>query len=277
MIDSAKMIQDAGADIVDINSGCPVPKVVRRGGGCELMRQPDHMAKMLAAVRKAVSIPLTLKIRSGWDENSKNAHEIARIAEDCGVAMLAVHGRTRAALYRGDADWSVVESVARSVKIPVVGSGDVVDLDSAMRLANFNQADAQREATAIAGIMIGRGALANPWVFSELHAALAGRPFERPANREVPVVLRKYSELLLEDMPDRAALGRLKQLVSFITRRVRGSTPARKALCQSQTLAGFLDVLAAWEEQLITNDPGVEALRGNIWTGKEEDVSHASA
>src|SRR4029078_11364214 len=106
MRDAALMCQDAGVDLVDINSGCPSPKVVKRGGGCELMRQPDHLGKIIHEVTRALSIPLTLKIRSGWDQNTRNALEVAKIAEAEGIEALAIHGRTRAQLYRGDADWN---------------------------------------------------------------------------------------------------------------------------------------------------------------------------
>jgi tRNA-dihydrouridine synthase B len=242
MILSAQMIQDAGADIIDINSGCPVPKVVRRGGGCELMRQPDHMKVLLERVVKAVSIPVTLKIRSGWDEQTKNALQIAKIAEDAGIAMLAVHGRTRSALYRGEADWEVVEQVARSIKIPVVGSGDIVDYQSYKKLRTPN----------VAGVMIGRGALENPWIFSSIHAQRGREDTEcaDPAAPEILRVIRRYSALLSEHLPDKAVLGKLKQFCSQVTRMVRGSTPVRKALCQSKDMSEFTQVLQRWEDSL---------------------------
>ncbi len=240
MIESAKMVEDAGADILDINSGCPVPKVVRRGGGCELMRQPEHMAKLLTAVRKNISIPLTLKIRSGWDETSKNAIEIAKMAEDCGIAMLAVHGRTRKMLYRGAADWNLVAQVAQSVSIPVVGSGDVVDFDSFQLV----------EQLGCAGVMIGRGALSNPWIFSEIQARRSGVPYERPNDLATPDVLERYSEYLREELPDKAVIGKLKQFASQVTRRVKGSARARRALCQSSSVEEFLEVLDQWREYL---------------------------
>ena len=243
MVQSAKMIEDAGADIVDINSGCPVPKVVRRGGGCELMRQPEHMAKMLSAVRAAISIPLTLKIRSGWDEENTNALEIARIAQDCGVDMLAVHGRTRAALYRGVADWGIVDEVASKISIPVIGSGDVVDFESYKALRTEN----------ISGVMIGRGAMENPWVFSEIMARRDNREFQAPAATAIPPVIRRYRIYLEEQFPQKAVLGRLKQLCSQVTKRVRGATQARRAMCQSKSIEEFEEQLMRWEEFLHTS------------------------
>lgn len=212
MRDGALMAQDAGADIVDINCGCPAPKVVKRGGGCELMRQPNHLKEILAAIRKAISVPLTLKMRSGWDSASCNALQIARIAEGEGVEGLAVHGRTRVQLYRDQADWEVVEAVAASVKIPVCGSGDVVDFLSA-------QARARK---GIAGLFIGRAALRNPSVFSSIMGQAIGKfgPQDDPYatgkldQQLVLRILHRYSELLLEDFPESGCTGRFKQLVS---------------------------------------------------------------
>lgn len=240
MVDAAKMVEQTGAEIVDINSGCPVPKVVKRGGGCELMRQPAHMAEMLRAVRAAVKIPLTLKIRAGWDTANRNALEIARIAESEGVEMLAVHGRTRQEGYRGVADWELIGEVARSLRIPVIGSGDVVDGPSAE----------ERLRSGVAGLMVGRAALSNPWVFSEIQCHLSGAHFMRPPAVETARVLQRFSEILLEDLPEKAAIGRLKQLASQVTRRVRGSAEVRRQLCASPSLAAFHETLSRWAEQL---------------------------
>lgn len=239
MADAARMVEQAGADIVDINCGCPVPKVVKKGGGCELMRQPEHLAEILRAVRSAVTIPVTVKIRAGWDLRSRNAVDIARLAEDCGVDMIAVHGRTRQEQYRGSADWSVVSDVVRSVGIPVVGSGDVVDAAGVIR--SFE--------SGCAGIMIGRGALANPWIFSDITGDLAGRarPIRTPS--EVLTMLRSYGDILLEELSEKAALGRLKQVSSQATRLIRGSASLRRELCCSSSFAEFSLRLDSWLER----------------------------
>ncbi|MCB0324912.1 MAG: tRNA-dihydrouridine synthase family protein, partial [Bdellovibrionales bacterium] len=240
MVDAAIMIEQAGAEIVDINCGCPVPKVVKKGGGCELMRQPEHLEKILRAIRRAISIPLTVKIRSGWDEQSKNALAIARMAQDCGVSMIAVHGRTRQALYRGEADWSIVGEIARQVSIPVIGSGDVCDAQSAVRSLS----------TGVHGLMIGRGALANPWIFSEIAAALRGEAFTPPPPVATVDILEEYLELLTTDLPEKAVIGRMKQFASQVTRRVRGSTPARRALCTAKSVDEFRTLLKRWRDYL---------------------------
>jgi tRNA-dihydrouridine synthase B len=202
MCEAALMAVDAGADLLDINCGCPAPKVVRRGGGCELMRQPSHLQKMIHQVRKTVSIPFTIKFRSGWDENSKNALEIARIAEAEGVDGITIHGRTRSALYKGEADWDIVEHVASEVAIPVFGSGDITSRSGVIkRLYNSK----------ISGVFIGRGAICNPLLFREIL-------FEETHNVQRNMIrsariVKRYSELLLEDLDPKYCVGKLKQLV----------------------------------------------------------------
>lgn len=227
MCTAARMAQDHGVDLIDINCGCPAPKVVKKGGGCELMRQPEHLVKLFGAVRKAVSVPLTMKMRSGWDESSKNAVEIAHIAEAEGIEGLAVHGRTRSQLYRGEADWSVVEAVAQAVKIPVCGSGDVVDRLSAE----------QRLSGSISGLFIGRAAMWNPLVFSEI----SGAPV-RSLRRESELVfhiLERYLALLREEFHDRVVIGRFKQLVSQMCRGYEW----RKDVCRAMTLPAQIELL----------------------------------
>lgn len=244
MVDAAMMVEDAGADIVDINCGCPVPRVVRRGGGCELMRQPDHLKNILSAVYKKVSIPLTLKIRAGWDESSRNALEIAKMAEGCGISMLAVHGRTRKDLYRGEADWSVVEEVAQNLSIPVIGSGDVIDYQSAT----------QRLRGEIAGVMIGRAALSNPWVFSEIIAHANSETYFAPSSLSTVDVIERYRDMLFEEFSEKAVLGKLKQFASQVTRRVPGSSTVRRALCMSKNVAEYSEILSGWRESMLSDD-----------------------
>ncbi len=240
MADAAKMAEQAGADIVDINSGCPAPKVVKKGGGCELMRQPEHLAKALCTVRKGISIPLTLKIRAGWDNDLRNGLEIAKIAEAEGISMLAVHGRTKAEGYRGLADWKIIEEIASTLKIPVIGSGDVTCFHSAK----------ERFASGVAGLMIGRAALSNPWVFSEVAAGFEGRSYQAPDYLATVDILETYLELVLEEMPEKGAIGKMKQFASQVTRRVPGSKMVRHALTRSQSLDEFSEKLEEWREYL---------------------------
>jgi nifR3 family TIM-barrel protein len=229
MRDAALMVQDIGADIVDINCGCPAPKVVKRGGGCELMRQPDHLQRIIKEVRKAVQIPLTIKVRAGWDEGSRNAIAIAHMAESEGVEALAIHGRTRAQLYRGSADWDLVEHVAEKVSIPVLGSGDVVDRASAEA----------RLRGKIAGLFIGRASMWNPLVFSEIMAGTADTI--RNDHARMVSILFRYIELLREDFQESSCAGKVKQLASQMCRGAQW----RKNLLTLNTLQEQVDLLNA--------------------------------
>ena len=206
MRDAAMMVQDIGADLVDINCGCPAPKVVKRGGGCELMRQPDHLKEIIREVRKSISIPLTIKIRAGWDEDSRNAIEVAKMAEGEGVEALAIHGRTRSQLYRGDADWGLVQEVAEILSIPVLGSGDVVCRATAEA----------RLKGKVAGLFIGRASMWNPFIFSEI---LHNQPARLTGNFDLMLdVLFRYIELLKEDFQESSCGGKFKQLASQMCR-----------------------------------------------------------
>jgi nifR3 family TIM-barrel protein len=221
MADAAQIVEGLGADLVDINCGCPAPKVVKKGGGCELMRNPLLLEKILSSVRKAVKIPLTLKMRSGWDENSKNFLEIAKLAEDCGVEAITIHGRTRAQLYRGEADWSLFEKVLATVSIPVCGSGDVVCRESAD----------VRFKVGVSGLFIGRGALSNPFIFSEIMGT--------PVYKAPEEVMLEYIALLREDFHDRACIGKVKQLASQFAK----GTQWRRQVLQEMELSRIEELL----------------------------------
>jgi nifR3 family TIM-barrel protein len=217
MRDGALMAQDAGADIVDINCGCPAPKVVRKGGGCELMRQPNHLQKIVETVRAAVKVPLTLKMRSGWDQESRNCLDIAHMCEQSGVDAIAIHGRTRAQLYRGDADWGMVWKVRDSVSIPVLGSGDVVDLPSYLnRVVRPQELDAGSGRKTLDGALIGRGALMNPFIFDEIVTGVK-KPLRQDTSLAVSV-LERYADLLTEEFLPKARTGKMKQLASQMLR-----------------------------------------------------------
>ncbi len=230
MRDAAVMVEEAGADIIDVNCGCPAPKVVKKGGGCVLMRQPEELRVILREIKSAVRIPLTVKMRAGWDSSRINAMEIAEIAEGEGAECVTVHGRTRAEMYRGDADWDLVEEIAQALSIPVCGSGDIHDLESAN--ARFRGE--------IAGLYIGRAALANPLVFREI---VEGQKQNlRQDEARVLSVLLAYLELLEEDLPEKAVLGRLKQLISrLVPRSWKWKNTALRG-------AGLRDVSAILEE-----------------------------
>ncbi len=234
MAEAAAIVQETGVDAVDINCGCPVPKVVKRGGGAELMRRPEHLERILRAVRRELSVPLTVKIRAGWDSGSINCVEVARMAEAAGVAMLTVHGRTRVELYTGTADWELIGAVKRAVRIPVVGSGDVTSVDAARRRWAASRVDA---------LAIGRGAMENPWLFAEIAADLEGRALPSSSVPDRMRALRRYRELLDEVYPEKVTAARLRGMACRTIKGFAGSAALREAVSRTRRTQELLDVL----------------------------------
>jgi len=192
MAAAAQVVESRGADIVDINMGCPVPKIAKHQAGCSLMRDPAHAASIVAAMAKAVRIPVTVKMRAGWNEREVNAPDLARRAEDAGAAAVAVHGRTAAQAYHGLADWDLIARVAGAVKIPVFGCGDLVEADQIL--------DRLRH-TPVAGVLVGRGILRNPWLFAQAADLLAGRPAREVTPQDRGRFLLEYIDLLEAEGP----------------------------------------------------------------------------
>lgn len=169
MASAAQIVERMGADIVDVNMGCPVPKIAKHNAGCSLMRNPSHAATVVRSMSKAVSIPVTVKMRAGWDDDTINAPTMARMMEDSGAAAVAVHGRTAKQSYKGSSDWSLIDKVASTVSIPVFGSGDCVTPEQVVdRVSNSE----------VSGVLVGRGALRNPWIFHQAQEMAAGLPPE---------------------------------------------------------------------------------------------------
>ena len=176
MAQAACIVAQSGVDLIDINMGCPVKKVIKAGAGAVLMKDPDHVARIVDAVKKSVKIPVTVKIRSGWTRGSINAVEIARIAEDCGADAITVHARTADQGYSGHADWKIIASVKKAVKIPVIGNGDIRQPQDAIRMLQETSCDA---------VMVGRAALGNPWIFRGIVGALCGQTIDYlPSSRQ---------------------------------------------------------------------------------------------
>src|SRR4051794_37322016 len=165
MADAAQIVEGMGADIVDVNMGCPVPKIAKHNAGCSLMREPEHAATVIGAIAKAVRIPVTVKMRAGWNDRSRNAPDLARMVQDAGAAAVAIHGRTAEQSYSGSADWDLVARVASQLTIPVLGSGDCVEPEQIIDKLSAG-ADGGTGRT-IAGILVGRGVLRNPWILAQ--------------------------------------------------------------------------------------------------------------
>jgi tRNA-dihydrouridine synthase B len=190
MADAAQIVEGMGADVVDVNMGCPVPKIAKHNAGCSLMREPEHAARVIRAMTHAVRIPVTVKMRSGWNEQQINAPRLARMVEDAGASAVAVHGRTAAQSYTGTSDWSLIAAVASQVRIPVLGSGDCVEPDDVVsRLRD----------SGVAGVLIGRGALRNPWIFSQATSSAHGHGVRPVSLEERGQFLLDYIELLLTE------------------------------------------------------------------------------
>jgi tRNA-dihydrouridine synthase B len=221
---AARTVEQLGADILDINCGCPSPKVTGGGHGSALLRDLPKMERLLKAVRAAVGIPITLKFRAGWDDQSLNYLDTARMAEQAGVAALALHPRTRAQAYGGVADWSRVAEVKRVVRIPVIGSGDVRDAADALQRLRASGAD---------GVMIGRGAMHNPWIFRQIAQLRAGETPMHVTPADKYELLTRYLEMCCEEMPDRLALNKMKQLIGQFSVELPGAASLREAIHHS--------------------------------------------
>ena len=196
MAAAAQIVEGMGADIVDINMGCPVAKIAKHSAGCSLMREPAHAAEVVRAMSRAVRIPVTVKMRAGWDATAINAPDLARRVEDAGAAAVTVHGRTAAQSYSGFSDWELIDRVAQGVRIPVFGSGDCVEPEQMITRVGGG---------AVRGVLVGRGALRNPWIFEQAAAMAAGRPAREVSLEERGRFLLEYLDLLLHGQSDEAA------------------------------------------------------------------------
>ena len=198
MAEGARLaLEISGCDFIDINMGCPMPKIANSGDGCGLMRTPELAADIVSAVKKAVDVPVTVKCRLGWDKGSINVLDFTKRMEDSGADLVAVHGRTRSMLYTGTADWDYIHKVKQQLSIPVIANGDVVDAASALRCLKWTGAD---------GIMIGRATFGDPWIFAEVKAAMAGEQIpQRPALAQRIAVAVKQIELAYQDKGEKLA------------------------------------------------------------------------
>jgi tRNA-dihydrouridine synthase B len=267
MAAAAQIVEGMGADIVDINMGCPVPKIAKHNAGCSLMREPEHAQVVVAAMTKAVKIPVTVKMRAGWDATAINAPELARRMEDAGASALAVHGRTAAQSYSGSSDWDLIARVAGGVSIPVFGSGDC--FEPAQLVEKLRDG-------AVSGVLVGRGALRNPWIFEQA-SAIARGDAPRPVDlAERGQFLLDYIDLLLHERTgesegfrhvaptrplapspdgeaheaarghDRWVINKLRALNSWYTKGLDNGSHLRVAINAAESMEQLRDIIAAF-------------------------------
>ncbi len=241
-VEAAKIVEKLmHPDIIDINMGCPVPKVALRAqAGSALLKNPQKIGKIVKEVVAAVNVPVTVKIRSGWDSNSINAVEVAKICEANGAKAITVHPRTRAQGYTGKADWNVIKQVKENVNIPVIGNGDVTSPIEAKKMLDETNCDA---------VMIGRGALGNPWIFKECLAYLNdGVLIDKPTNKEKIEMIKKHYGLLEQDKNEKVALLEIRTHALYYIKGMPEAKIYKEKICKTKTKEEFLNILEEYEK-----------------------------
>ena len=220
MFDAAKICEDIGADIVDINMGCPVKKVVNGYAGSALMKDEDLAVKILRSVFRATKIPITLKMRTGWDDSSRNAPKLAKIAEDIGISMITIHGRTRCQMYKGKSDWAFIKKVKDSVNIPVIANGDVENFEDVNNILKVSNAD---------GLMIGRGSYGKPWIFSEISSRFKNKKFDLSLESKKLIILEHFN-LSLEHYGINIGIKNFRKHLGWYSKSLKNSNSFREKI-----------------------------------------------
>lgn len=235
MTEIALRLEEMPFDIIDINMGCPVPKIVNNREGSALMLEPDTVEKILSKMAKALHKPLTIKIRKGFDDDNINAVEIAKIAEACGVSAIAVHGRTRQQYYSGEADWDIIRQIKENVSIPIIGNGDIVNGSTAVKMLDETGCD---------GIMIGRAARGNPWIFKQVvHFIKNGEELPKPDITELKSMILRHSRMLLDMKGDYTGIREMRKHVSWYTAGYPHSAELRRKVNMVESYEELEEVL----------------------------------
>jgi tRNA-dihydrouridine synthase B len=243
MAEAARICEDVGFDIVDINFGCPVNKVVKCNGGSGLLRDLPLVETLLRTVRAAISIPLTCKFRAGWNDHELVFVDMAKLAEDCGLQAVALHPRTREQGYSGKSDWTRIAETKAAVKIPVVGNGDVLTPEDALRMVRETACDA---------VMVGRTAASNPWIFRQISEYLATGNYYRPTEYDRYQMMRTYYNMLAERGED-DAVGKMKQFATYFTHGVRDGSKLRVEIYHLKEVAAILDCVETFFVRELTS------------------------
>ena len=231
---AAKYVSEI-ADIIDINMGCPAPKVVKNGDGSKLLLDLEKAEQIIKAVVKSSTKPVTLKMRKGWDNNNIVACQLAQIAEKNGISAITIHGRTRDEFYGGKADLEIIKKVKESVKIPVIGNGDIIDEQSAKNMFEY---------TGIDGIMIGRGAMGNPWIFEQIKYYLkSGEKLPRPNLQEKYEIIKEHIELAIEEKGEKVALNEMRKHISWYTRNMPNSSGFRDLVNHTENKEELMKII----------------------------------
>lgn len=236
-VKAAKLVENKmHPDIIDINMGCPVPKVaIKSQAGSALLKNPDKIKEIVSAVVKAVSVPVTVKIRSGWDANSVNAVEVAKVIEEAGASAITVHGRTRAQGYSGNADWNIIKQVKEMVSIPVIGNGDVTSAEKAKEMLDFTGCDA---------VMIGRGVLGNPWLIKECVSYLeSGIIPPKPSAREKIEMLKRHYQLLVDSTSEKHAILEIRTHALWYIKGMPKSAYIKNEICKTKNSEDLFKIL----------------------------------
>jgi tRNA-dihydrouridine synthase B len=242
MAAAAQVVEGMGADIVDVNMGCPVPKIAKHNAGCSLMREPSHAASVIAAMTKAVKIPVTVKMRAGWNDEERNAPVLARMVQDAGAAAIAVHGRTAQQSYSGSADWDIVARIAEELTIPVFGSGDCIEPEQIIA----------RIQSGVEGVLVGRGVLRNPWILAQAMDLAAGRAPRPVTLEDRGKFLLEYIDLLMNERidesreltHDRWVVNKVRALGSWYTKGLDNGSHLRTVINSAPTLVLLRQLIA---------------------------------